>query len=133
MDTTFQRLFRTRTSQWCLMTGKHISKISSNLWKIWQDTITSNFMLTALGGLRWRREIQAALFLWMCLREMYNQQQDSCLMLSQKGLDIGRQWYLYESIREFSCNNVALSDFFFYIWCLLERATIPHNLRNDAK
>lgn len=31
----------------------------------------------------------------------------------------------------FSCNNVAFSDF--YIWCLLERATIPKDLRNGAK
>lgn len=79
------RLFRTRTSQWCFMTGKHISRISWNLWKIYQDIITSNSMLTALDGLRWRREIQATPFLWMYLKKMYNQQQDSCLMLSPRG------------------------------------------------
>lgn len=30
-------------------------------------------------------------------------------MLSQKGLDIGRQWYLYESIREI-CSSDAAKD-----------------------
>lgn len=103
------RLFRTRTKQWCFMTKTYLQKFLKPLKNLLRYH-HFGFHADSPGRIEMKERNSGNPVSVNVLKG--NEQPKAGHLpdvITERGLDIGRQWYLFESFREF-CSSDAAKD-----------------------